>query len=156
MNAPQDALDAKALLTESRDRTNGAIQPIEIDGASWHVAMESGGEFTAEWSTEWSRLVLTADLGPPLPHGELAALNLALAYNATWSEIGTLRLARDPSDGHLLLIGDIGPDDHLDDGLTPALLHFDELRSWWIQTLTEAAPVHASLPATFAPFVQRI
>jgi hypothetical protein len=156
MNAPQDALDARTLLKESRDRTSGAIQPIEIDEASWHVSMESGGEFTVEWSTDWSRLVLTADLGPPSTQGEMAALNLALAYNATWREVGTLRLARDPSDGHLLLIGDIGPDDNLDDGLTPALLHFDELRNWWTQALNQATPVHALPPSTFDPFVQRI
>lgn len=134
-----DAEDALRLLTQAAERLPQIIRIAEADELSWFLEFADGEGFLVEWSSEWSRLVLTADLGVPPPQGELAALNLALSYNALWRDIGDLRIARDGEGGELLLIGELGPDDGDPETVDAALLHFDTLRRWWTEAIARGA-----------------
>jgi hypothetical protein len=135
----QDAQVLERLLEQAQERLDPIAQVDRADDASWWVGFHNGGGFSVEWSAPWACVVFTADLGLPPPGGELAALNLALSYNALWREVGHLRIARDGDQGELMLIGELGPDDGDPDTFNAALLHFESLQRWWSEALARAA-----------------
>ena len=139
MHPLQDAQDVQRLLEQARDRLGQIAEVDGTDDASWWVGFHHGGGFAVEWSGPWACVVFTAGLGLPPPGGELAALNLALSYNALWREVGHLRIARDGDQGELMLIGELGPDDGDPDTFNAALLHFESLQRWWSDAMARAA-----------------
>lgn len=156
MTTLHDAHDALRLLTEACVRLHPTAELTEIDEASWLVTFGDEDEgCLVEWSERWSRLVLTAELGMPSEDVALAAYKRALAYNATWHDVGSLRIAMDDEDGVLLLIGEIAPDDDLADGLAPVLQQFDELRRWWKAAIDSPSPVASTDPSQAPSFIQR-
>lgn len=148
MHTLNDANDALRLLTQASERLSQITGVTETEDATWFIDFRGDGGFMAEWSTEWCRLVFTADLGLPTPEGELSALNLALSYNALWRDIGDLRIARDGDEGELMLIGEMGPEDADPETFNAALLHFEALRRWWTDAIARAA---TSDPAPATP-----
>lgn len=150
MHPLQDAQDVQRLLEQAQARLGQIAEVAQADGtddAGWWVEFHNGGGFAVEWSATWACVVFTADLGRPPPGGELAALNLALSYNALWREVGHLRIARDGDQGELLLIGELGADDGDPDTLGAALLHFESLQRWWRDAMARAAQPAATRAA---------
>ncbi len=156
MQALNDAQDALRLITQASERLSQITEVVETDEAAWFVAFDAGEGFLVEWSTEWSRLVLTAELGVPPPEGELAVLNLALSYNALWRDIGDLRIARDGDEGEMLLIGELGPDDGDPETFNAALLHFETLRRWWADKFAHIPSPSDKSPNPTGPLFNRI
>jgi len=156
MSALHDATDALRLLTQASERLTQITGLTETEDATWFIDFQGDGGFMAEWSTDWTRLVLTADLGQPTPEGELSALNLALSYNALWREIGDLRIARDGDEGELMLIGELGPEDGDPETFNAALLHFEALRRWWVDAIARAATSNPAPPAPPGVMFDRI
>lgn len=156
MHALNDASDALRLITQAGQRLAQVTGITEVDDSTWFIDFDGGGGFMAEWSTDWSRLVLTADLGLPTPEGELSALNLALSYNALWREIGDLRIARDGDESELMLIGELGHEDSEPETFNAALLHFEALRRWWVDAIARAASANPAPPAPPGVMFERI
>lgn len=125
------AEDAARLLKQAQERIGERVRFVPLQPFHWHVVFDDGGAFQIEWSDTWGRLVLIAELGVPSAEGERQALNLALAYNAQWRQVGNLRMARDSDDGDLLLIGELGAEMATTEAFDAALLHFEGLRRWW-------------------------
>jgi hypothetical protein len=147
-----DADDVRRLLTQASERLTPSALLTETDPSTWVIEFDSGEGFQLEWCAEGSRLVLTAALGVPPAEGEIAALNLALSYNALWRDIGDLRIARDGEEGELLLIGELGPDDGEPETFHAALQHFASLQRWWSDAIAQvgeagggAAPIDHAL-----------
>lgn len=151
----RDAQDARSLLTRAAEQLSQITQVVEADEAVWALAFDGGG-FELEWFKDGARLVLTATLGMPPAQGEVAALKLALAYNALWRDNGDLRLARDGDDGELLLIGELGADDGEQDSFNAALLHFEALRRWWTDAIARSGEGSAATPIDHALLLGRI
>jgi hypothetical protein len=147
MHPLNDATDAQRLLTQAAERLSQITLLTEADEAGWFVEFDGGEGFFVEWSSEWSRLVLSAELGVPSAEGEIAALRLALSYNALWRDIGDLRIARDGDEGDMLLIGELGADDAEPETFQAALLHFENLRRWWTDAIAQGAAKGAA-PST--------
>jgi hypothetical protein len=153
MQTLHDADDVRRLLTQASERLNPGAQLSETDPNTWVIEFHSGGSFELEWCADGSRLVLTAALGVPPAEGEIAALNLALSYNALWRDIGDLRIARDGDDGEMLLIGELGPEDGEPETFLEALQRFESLQRWWSEAIAQsdgeqggdAAPVDQAL-----------
>jgi len=151
-----DADDVRRLLTQASERLTPGAQATETDATSWAVEFDSGEGFELEWCAEGSRLVLIAALGVPPPEGEIAALNLALSYNALWREIGDLRIARDGDDGELMLIGELGPEDGEPETFLAALQHFESLQRWWTQAIAKTSEPGDAAPVDHALLLGRI
>lgn len=147
MHTIHDANDARRLLIQASEHLNPSAQLTETDPSSWWIEFDSGDGFQVEWCAERSRLVLTAALGVPPAEREIAALNLALSYNALWRDIGDLRVARDGEEGELMLIGELGPDDGEPETFRAALQHFESLQRWWSEAIA-----HTGDPDSAAPF----
>lgn len=133
LNTAENAL---RLLTQASERLAEMVQLIDLGDATWTLEFNDGDGYQLEWSAQWSRLVLTAELGVPPAEGELTALNLALSYNTLWRDVGKLRVARDGDDGQMLLIGELLPADGDPETFDAALLHFETLRRWWTNAIT--------------------
>ncbi len=125
------AEDAARLLKQAQERIGERVRFVPLQPLHWRVVFDDGGAFQIEWSDTWGRLVLIAELGVPSVDGERQALNLALAYNAQWRQVGNLRMARDSDDGELILIGELGREAQAPETFDAALLHFEGLRRWW-------------------------
>lgn len=156
MNTISDANDVLRLLTLAGERLAPRAQLSETDANTWLIEFDSGDSFELEWCAEGSRLVLTADLGVPPAEGEIAALNLALSYNALWREVGDLRIARDGDDGELMLIGELGPEDGEPETFLAALQHFQSLQRWWTQAIAKAGEPGDAAPVDHALLLGRI
>jgi len=133
------AEDATRLLKQSQERIGEQVRFVPLQPHRWRAVFNDGGAFQIEWSDIWGRLVLIAELGAPSADGERLALNLALAYNAQWRQVGNLRMARDREDGELLLIGELGSEGAAPAAFNAALLHFEGLRRWWSRVLMRAS-----------------
>lgn len=138
MHTLESSQDAQRLIEQAQESLSQIrdIQLAEGEEAVWRIEFDDGGDFWVEWSETWARLVLTADLPVPPAGGELAALNLALSYNALWRDVGALRIARDGDEGGLLLIGELGAQDGEPQVFNAALLRFEALRQWWSEAVT--------------------
>lgn len=147
MQQLRDAEEVQRLLNRAAEQLSQISQVHETDQDAWFLEFHGGGGFALEWLGESARLVLSAELGVPTPEAEVAALNLALSYNALWRDIGDLRIARDGDEGELLLIGELGPDDAEPEAFHAALLHFESLRRWWTEAITQGAAKGAA-PST--------
>lgn len=157
MHALHDADDVRRLLTQSSERLAPGAELTETDPSTWVIEFDSGNGFHLEWCAEGARLVLTAALGVPPAEGEIAALNLALSYNALWRDIGDLRIARDGEDGELMLIGELGPEDGEPEAFLAALQHFESLQRWWTQAIARAGePGGDAAPVDHALLLGRI
>lgn len=157
MHPLNDATDAERLLTQASERLPQITQLAEAGEAAWFLEFDGGGEgLLIEWISERSCLVLSTDLGVPPAEGEIAALKLALSYNALWRDIGDLRIARDGADGELMLIGELGPDEAEPDTFNAALLQFDALRRWWTAAIASASEASAAPPVDRALLLGRI
>lgn len=157
MHPLKDPDDAQRLLTQAAERLPQITQLAEAGEAAWFLEFAGSGQgFLVEWIAERTCLVLCADLGVPPPEGEIAALNLALSYNALWREIGDLRIARDGDDGELMLIGELGPEDCEPETFLAALQHFESLQRWWTQAIAKAGEPNDAAPVDHALLLGRI
>lgn len=149
--------EAVRLLTQAHEQLSEHLHIVELMQDHWRVLFNDGeGGYRIDWSPTWGRLVLTANLGRPLPGDELAALNLALSYNALWREMGNLRMARDGGDGELMLIGEWGPDDGNASAFNTTVLHFECLRRWWTGALKQAAAECSRSPPALSDLTDRV
>jgi hypothetical protein len=128
--------DAERLLVQAQGRLGHQVHLVAAEPHLWFAVFNDGHGYRIEWSESWGRLVLIAVLGFPPAEHERKVLNLALAYNALWRQVGNLRMARDGSGGELLLIGELGPEEADPHVFDAALLRFDSLRRWWGDALT--------------------
>lgn len=138
MHTLNNAEDAARLLTKAQERIGQQVHFVAVEPHRWCAMFQDGGFYQLEWSQDWGRLMLIAELGDPPPQHERAALNLALTYNALWREVGNLRMAREGVEGELMLIGELGADDTEHEAFDAALLHFEGLRRWWTHALAHA------------------
>ncbi|NIM42206.1 MAG: hypothetical protein GTN84_16630 [Hydrogenophaga sp.] len=123
--------DAAQLLEQAQLSLGEVVHFLHPQPGHWCALFPDGESFQLEWSRQWTRLVLIADLGSPAQGREREALNLALSYNALWRQIGNLRMARDGGAGALTLIGELGPSHAEPKAFEAALVHFDGMRRWW-------------------------
>lgn len=143
--------DAAHLLEQAQLSLGEVVRFLHPQPGRWCALFPDGGSFQLEWSEQWTRLVLIADLGRPGQGHERETLNLALSYNALWRQIGNLRMARDGEAGGLTLIGELGPGHAEPKAFEAALVHFEGLRRWWRDALARVGdeplehPVSASL-----------
>lgn len=136
MHTLNTAEDAARLLTMAQERIGQQVRFVETEPNRWCAMFKDGGFYQLEWSQDWARLMLIAELGDPPPQHERAALSLALSYNAQWRQVGNLRMARQGERGALLLIGELDPESEGPDDVCTGLLHFEGLRRWWGEALT--------------------
>jgi len=149
MHTIDDAQAVGHLLAQALERLDRLSEVAALDDTTWWVGFDDGQGLQVEWSPRWRRVVFTAGLGPPPSGEEAAALNLALAYNALWREVGHLRIARPDAQGELLLIGDFPPGHGDPETFNAALLHVGSLQTWW--TAAIAGAMGAAPPPGPAP-----
>jgi hypothetical protein len=147
MHKLTDATGAARLLQQAQDRLAQitGVTAIDAEPDTWLIDM-GDGNFVAQWSTPWCRLILTADLGCVTASAERTTLSLSLSVNALWHELGHLRLARDGDEGALLLIGALGPEDSDPDTFNASLLHFEAMRQWCIEAIATVGSPPPPLP----------
>ncbi len=106
---------------------------VELMPGSWFVHFETGGECLVEWATSPTRLVVTTGVGEPRESARASVHASCLEFNTLWSEMGSMRLAKDDEDAQLLLINDFTVDDgevaHV--ALANALLRHEGMRLFW-------------------------
>jgi hypothetical protein len=110
-------------------------QLFESKEGSWLLECPSGSGLWLEWEAEAMVLAVSTALGRPEPRQEMASLNLALACNQHWHGRQFLRIARDGTDGDLLLLDQIPLTPLTAEELASALLHVEAVRALWSHTL---------------------
>lgn len=119
-------------------------QLFESDEGCWLLECPSGSGLWLEWQPEAAVLAVSTALGRPEPKQEVASLNLALACNQHWHGPRHLRIARDGTDGDLLLLDQIHLTPMTAEALAGELLHFEAVRALWTQTLRGIGQTHDS------------
>lgn len=105
---------------------------VEMAPGAWFVHFETGGECLVEWAEEPNRLVITAGVGEPDPKARAELHASCLTFNALWSTLGAMRLAKDDDSDQLLLVNDVACDSenpHVQ--LANNLLRHEGLRLFW-------------------------
>lgn len=123
-------------------------QLYESEEDCWLLECPSGSGLWLEWMAQPAVLTLSTALGRPDPHHETACLNLALACNQHWHGHQALRIARDGTDGDLLLLDQFPLAALSAEALAKELLHFEAVRALWSQTLLGIGHAqHTPLPS---------
>jgi hypothetical protein len=117
---------------------------FEQDGC-WLIECPSGSSLWIEWLPAAMALAFTTSLGRPDPVHESAVLNLALASNQRWHGQTALRVARDGTDGDLLLLDQLDITGLTVQALAQALLRFEATRALWEPALRGVAQYRPDL-----------
>lgn len=138
LNTPESA--ARCLVAAA-EHCEALVAVVELSPGTWFVQFETGGECVVEWAERPARLVLTAGVGEPRDSAREGIYASCLEFNTLWSEIGSMRLAKDDEDTQLLLISDFTADDeekpHV--ALAHALLRLEGMRLFWSLIVDNAA-----------------
>lgn len=131
---------AAACLVAAAEHSEAVEAVVELNEGTWLVHFETGGECVVEWAESPTRLVVTTALGEPGDAARAQVHEAALTFNLLWGEMGCLRLAKDDQDHHLLLIGDLFPDDSGNAAVALAneLLRIEGLRLFWSMYIDRA------------------
>ncbi|MBX3610703.1 MAG: type III secretion system chaperone [Hydrogenophaga sp.] len=133
MNAIATPESAAHCLVAAAEYCEALEAVVELAPGTWFVHFETGGECLVEWAESPTRLVVTTGVGEPRESARAGIYASCLEFNTLWSEMGSMRLAKDDEDEQLLLINDFSVDDeheaHVE--LANALLRQEGMRLFW-------------------------
>lgn len=139
MNALTSPDAAARCLVAAAEYCEALEAVVEMAPGVWFVHFETGGECLVEWADEPTRLVVTAGVGEPNAQARPGIHASCLAFNALWSSLGAMRLAKDDDSDQLLLVNDLvceGENPHVQ--LANHLLRHEGLRLFWSMVVDQA------------------
>ena len=107
MNALTSPDTAAQCLVAAAEYCEALEAVVEMAPGVWFVHFETGGECLIEWADEPRRLVVTAGVGEPTAQARASIHASCLTFNALWSSLGAMRLAKDDDGDQLLLVNDL-------------------------------------------------
>jgi hypothetical protein len=111
---------------------------------SWAVQLDDTSIVLIEFATDPDRLVLSTELGTPLPERRLAVCQLMLAYNLLWEENAGLTMALGgPEGGAMLLCGWRHTEPELQN-FQKELLRFSQVANAWRRYIAQADSTDSS------------
>ncbi|MBT2323019.1 type III secretion system chaperone [Variovorax paradoxus] len=118
-------------LTELAPRLPDIAALIQNDETSWTLGFEDDTAILVEWAEAPTRLVLSSEIGMPLPERRAEILDSLLSYALMWRESGGVKVGQGDIENGLVLLYEWHVDVFDADQLQDALENFATLARMW-------------------------
>ncbi|WP_076997721.1 type III secretion system chaperone [Variovorax sp. KK3] len=131
---------------------------VQDDESTWTLAFNKDTDVLvlAEWADEPARLVLSADIGTPLPARAVKVHHTALSYNLLWRETGGARIGMGGAQGDLLLLRELDADCVQGQAFADVLNQFAETARWWEGFVRSSAEEEKAMATSADPGVAHL